>query len=103
MTSTDSAGAQPEPRLRTRPAGLSGFWCLFATQFQGAFSDNLYKFLVTYLVIGMGLSTEERDRLVPLVGALFALPFILFSRAAVTSRIVTANAMSPSERRSRRY
>src|SRR6266571_1180563 len=40
-----------------------GFWSLVVTQFQGAFNDNAPKFLVIYLV----------------VGALFALPFILFS------------------------
>jgi acyl-[acyl-carrier-protein]-phospholipid O-acyltransferase/long-chain-fatty-acid--[acyl-carrier-protein] ligase len=79
MTSTDSADARPVSPPRTRPAGLRGFWFLFTTQFQGAFSDNLYKFLVTYLIIGMGFSIEQRDQLVPVVSALFALPFILFS------------------------
>jgi len=79
MTSTDSADARPVSLPRTRPDGLRGFWFLFTTQFQGAFSDNLYKFLVTYLIIGMGFSTEQRDQLVPVVSALFALPFILFS------------------------
>ena len=29
---------------------LRGFWSLFATQFQGAFSDNLFKFLVIFLI-----------------------------------------------------
>jgi len=65
---------------RPIPTGLRGFWCLFVTQFQGAFSDNAYKFLVTFLIIAR-LPEAERDRLVPLVGAIFALPFILFSMA----------------------
>ena len=34
-----------------------------------------------FLIVGMGLSLEKRDRLVPLVGAVFALPFVLFSMA----------------------
>ena len=56
-----------------------GFWSLILTQFQLGFNDNGLKFLVTYIVIGMNLPQPERDRLVPIVGALFAVPFILFS------------------------
>jgi MFS family permease len=56
-----------------------GFWSLIATQFQGAFSDNTLKNLVIFLILGMGLPPEKRDTLVPVVGALFALPFIVFS------------------------
>jgi acyl-[acyl-carrier-protein]-phospholipid O-acyltransferase/long-chain-fatty-acid--[acyl-carrier-protein] ligase len=74
VTETKNAGPQSAPPLR-------GFWCLFVEQFQNAFSDNVLKFLVTFLIVGMGLSEEKRDELVPLVGALFALPFVLFSMA----------------------
>src|SRR6266568_4472454 len=56
-----------------------GFWSLVVTQFQGAFNDNALKFLVIYLVVGMSLPVRERDWLVLVVGALFAVPFILFS------------------------
>ena len=56
-----------------------GFWSLIATQFQGAFNDNGLKFLVLYLIIGTNLSPDEEETKVLLVGALFALPFILFS------------------------
>ncbi|MGP8235748.1 MAG: MFS transporter [Limisphaerales bacterium] len=56
-----------------------GFWWLFITQFQGAFSDNVLKWLVISLITGMGFSSDKRDQLVGVVGALFALPFILFS------------------------
>lgn len=62
-------------------AGERGFWWLFAAQFQGAFSDNILKWLVISLITGMGFSNDKRDQLVGLVGALFALPFILFSMA----------------------
>ena len=58
---------------------LKGFWSLIATQFQGAFSDNAFKNLVIYLIVGMSLSQQERDRMVPIVGALFGIPFLLFS------------------------
>lgn len=60
---------------------LRGFWSLFVTQFQGAFSDNALKWLVTYIIIGMEMSSDKRDQLVGIVGGLFALPFIVFSMA----------------------
>src|SRR5581483_340642 len=56
-----------------------GFWSLIVTQFQGAFSDNTLKSLVIFLVLGSGLPADKRNALVPIVGALFAVPFILFS------------------------
>jgi acyl-[acyl-carrier-protein]-phospholipid O-acyltransferase/long-chain-fatty-acid--[acyl-carrier-protein] ligase len=56
-----------------------GFWSLIATQFQTGFNDNALKFLVTYIIIAMNLPQARRDSLVPIVGAMFALPFILFS------------------------
>jgi acyl-[acyl-carrier-protein]-phospholipid O-acyltransferase / long-chain-fatty-acid--[acyl-carrier-protein] ligase len=56
-----------------------GFWSLIATQFQGAFNDNGLKFLILYLIIGTNLTPDEQENKVLLVGALFSLPFILFS------------------------
>jgi acyl-[acyl-carrier-protein]-phospholipid O-acyltransferase / long-chain-fatty-acid--[acyl-carrier-protein] ligase len=70
----------PPVRGETGPWRL-GFWSLIATQFQTAFNDNALKFLVIYIIVAMDLPPATRDRLVPLVGALFALPFILFSMA----------------------
>jgi acyl-[acyl-carrier-protein]-phospholipid O-acyltransferase/long-chain-fatty-acid--[acyl-carrier-protein] ligase len=56
-----------------------GFWSLVVTQFQCAFNDNALKFLVIYLVVDMSMPAREQNWLVLVVGALFALPFILFS------------------------
>jgi acyl-[acyl-carrier-protein]-phospholipid O-acyltransferase / long-chain-fatty-acid--[acyl-carrier-protein] ligase len=57
-----------------------GFWSLIVTQFQGAFSDNTLKWLVSFLVLGMGLQKEKRDLLfVLVVPLLFSIPFLLFS------------------------
>ncbi len=56
-----------------------GFWSLIVTQFQGAFSDNALKWLIQFWVLSMALSVEKRNTLVSIVGALFAVPFILFS------------------------
>ena len=58
-----------------------GFWSLFVTQFQGAFSDNLLKTLVIFMLVAMNLTLAEKHRISELVGALFSLPFILFSMA----------------------
>ncbi|MBC8095797.1 MAG: MFS transporter, partial [Akkermansiaceae bacterium] len=66
------------------PASLRGFWSLFITQFQGAFSDNIYRTLAMFLIIGMVLPHfpgDSRELRMAAVGALFALPFILFSMA----------------------
>lgn len=68
----------PDARRQT-PDTNFGFWALIVTQFQGAFSDNALKWLAISIIAGMGLSQEQSDRLVSVVGALFALPFIVFS------------------------
>lgn len=58
----------------------TGFWSLIATQFQGAFSDSVLKWVTIFLVLELGLPQARRDRLVVLViPLLFALPFLLFS------------------------
>src|SRR5271169_4077789 len=67
--------AQNDPR-----AGMLGFWALIATQFQGAFSDNALKWLVSFLVLEAGVSREQRDFLfVLVVPMVFAIPFLVFS------------------------
>src|SRR6478736_8258904 len=61
------------------PGWKRGFWMLIATQFQGALNENGLKQLIVFLVLGMGLQQADRDRLVLVIGALFAIPYILFS------------------------
>lgn len=58
---------------------LRGFWSLFVTQFQGAFSDNVLKNLVIFMILGLNVSLSEKQQIGEFVGALFSLPFILFS------------------------
>ncbi|MGD1020868.1 MAG: MFS transporter [Verrucomicrobiia bacterium] len=58
-----------------------GFWSLIVTQFQGAFSDNALKTLVTFVGLSVAVSHREREAIVPLLGILFSIPFILFSMA----------------------
>ncbi len=56
------------------------FWSLFAVQFQGAFSDNLFKFLVVFIASAT-MTGHVRDQYISLILALFSLPFILFGMA----------------------
>jgi acyl-[acyl-carrier-protein]-phospholipid O-acyltransferase / long-chain-fatty-acid--[acyl-carrier-protein] ligase len=58
---------------------LKGFWHLIATQFQGAFSDNAYKNIVTLLAVSTAVTPREESERISLAGALFILPFLLFS------------------------
>jgi acyl-[acyl-carrier-protein]-phospholipid O-acyltransferase/long-chain-fatty-acid--[acyl-carrier-protein] ligase len=72
---------EPKDISRQPESSLRGFWSLFVTQFQGAFSDNVLKNLVVFLLVGMDMSLARKHELGELVMALFALPFILFSMA----------------------
>ena len=65
--------AEPPKRWRL------GFWSLIATQFQGAFNENGLKYFVIYLILSLHLGAAREDRLIFIIGALFAGPFILFS------------------------
>src|ERR1043166_9997361 len=74
----------PDPRSSSAQAdqpALRGFWCLIITQFQGAFSDNVLKNLVIFMMLDGSLSRSEEHRMGELITALFSLPFILFSMA----------------------
>lgn len=66
--------ASPPPQNWRR-----GFWCLMGTQFQGAFSDNVLKQLVIFLVMAQHMKKEQLDALVSDAGTFFAIPFLLFS------------------------
>jgi acyl-[acyl-carrier-protein]-phospholipid O-acyltransferase / long-chain-fatty-acid--[acyl-carrier-protein] ligase len=59
---------------------LLGFWALIAVQFQGAFSDNTLKWLLSFLVLEAGFTKDVRDFwFVMVVPLLFAVPFLFFS------------------------
>ena len=67
--------------MNGRDASPRGFWSLIITQFQGAFSDNALKTLVTFIGLNLAATTKQRESIVPLIGILFSMPFILFSMA----------------------
>ncbi len=72
-----------------------GFWALIATQFQGAFNDNVFQWLITFSLIatlkgthdsgtvdfsllGNSMSVAPYDYVTGLSTILFSLPFIIF-------------------------
>ena len=71
--------AIPVPLVSEAPRRERGFWALIATQFQGAYSDNILRNLLLAMIIGMGLDKNHRDTFVSVVTFLFSMPFVLFS------------------------
>lgn len=57
------------------------FYLLNATQFLGALNDNIFKLLVIYLLIAIK-GPEQANIILSLAGAIFVIPFLLFSSAA---------------------
>ena len=56
-----------------------GFWALIATQFQGAFSDNILRNLLLSMIVGMQMKAVERETFISVVTFLFSVPFLIFS------------------------
>jgi acyl-[acyl-carrier-protein]-phospholipid O-acyltransferase/long-chain-fatty-acid--[acyl-carrier-protein] ligase len=61
------------------PRSRQGFWALIATQFQGAFSDNILRNLLLSMIVGMNLAKSERETFVSVVTFLFSVPFLILS------------------------
>jgi MFS family permease len=57
--------------------GLGTFKWLNLAQFLGALNDNLFKFFAIFLLINLWGEAAD-TRITPMIGALFALPFLLF-------------------------
>ena len=60
----------------------SGFIAYLATQFGGAFNDNLFKLLLICFATNLLAGSSQAKIYVPLAGALFILPFLLCSSYA---------------------
>lgn len=56
-----------------------GFWSLIATQFQGAYSDNILRNLLLSMIVGMGLERGQRETFVSAVTFIFSVPFLVLS------------------------
>src|SRR5215469_14751428 len=73
----------PDAQMPAQPPTDHGwrrsYWALNITQFQGAFSTNAFQNLLSYMVLSMGLTHAQEDRMVPLILLFFSVPLILFS------------------------
>ena len=71
---------------KTTDRGVRGFWPLIGTQFQGAFNDNLFRYLIVYYLISLlakdmatGVVDEGMSaQIASLATRLFSIPFIIF-------------------------
>ncbi|HWE83581.1 MAG TPA: acyl-[ACP]--phospholipid O-acyltransferase [Terracidiphilus sp.] len=81
--STISSDPVAVDRTASQATGASrdrhGFWSLIATQFQGAFSDNILRNLLLSMIVGMNLAKTERETFVSVVTFLFSVPFLILS------------------------
>ncbi|HEY3762083.1 MAG TPA: acyl-[ACP]--phospholipid O-acyltransferase [Verrucomicrobiae bacterium] len=72
----------PETPISSKESySTRGFWSLFVTQFQGAFSDYVLKNLVVFMMLALNVSAADKFQIGEWVTALYSLPFILFSMA----------------------
>ncbi|HLY91655.1 MAG TPA: acyl-[ACP]--phospholipid O-acyltransferase [Candidatus Angelobacter sp.] len=85
ISAPDPAESSPDRMVTQLPAQQPtwrrGFWALIAVQFQGAFSLNVLRYLLTFMVMRTALSQEHSDALVSLITMLFFIPLVLFSMA----------------------
>ncbi len=78
---TDINATLVPPQQPIEKAWRRSFWALILTQFQGAFSANVLRYLLSFMVLGMALNDARRDALVSLITLLFFIPLVLFSMA----------------------
>jgi acyl-[acyl-carrier-protein]-phospholipid O-acyltransferase / long-chain-fatty-acid--[acyl-carrier-protein] ligase len=80
VSGTDSGQPDENEEQGGESSKLGGFWGFIGLQFQGALSDNLFKFTLILIIIDRysgqeGLSATWQA----VVGAVFAIPFLLFA------------------------
>ena len=77
MTATPTESVRKE-----QPYHARGFWALIATQFQGAFNDNLYRFIIVFYMIALYATPETKEsvsmQLTALGTILFSVPYLAF-------------------------
>ena len=88
---SDDSHTRMNPAARTttdKPADKPGYGSLLAdsrfegflwAQFLGAFNDNVYKMIVSFTAVRLAVDSATSGRYLALAGAVFILPFILFS------------------------
>ncbi len=68
---------------KLNPKNISSFTHLNITQFLGALNDNIYKLLIVYFLISRE-GTSESSTILAMTGAVFVIPFLLFSAVSGT-------------------
>src|SRR5690348_15643988 len=76
---TPASSQAPLSAPSAKASWRRSYWALNITQFQGAFSTNAFQNLLSYMVLSMGLTHAQEDRMVPLILLFFSVPLILFS------------------------
>jgi len=56
-----------------------GFWSLILTQFQGAFNDNAFKFIILLTALNSAHTLDAKNTWNSIISAIFMVPFLLFS------------------------
>lgn len=91
MTANAAAAADPKPATSPARAGAEprgsyaalirrrGVKPYLATQFLGALNDNVFRMALSLMAMGAALARGETGGVLGLVGAVFILPFVLFS------------------------
>ena len=67
--------APTDPLTQAQPP----LWGLLTSQFFGAFNDNVYKIVLSMLAANIALDTGGGSGSLSLIGAIFVLPYLLFS------------------------
>src|SRR6266849_1595269 len=66
VTDTPAVSAATPQRHSVGENWRGSFWALIITQFQGAFSANVLRYLLSFMVLGMALNDARRNTLVSL-------------------------------------
>ncbi|ETW99743.1 MAG: hypothetical protein ETSY2_40285, partial [Candidatus Entotheonella gemina] len=74
----DTMTQTPEPPI-ARPAAPRPLFGLLIAQFLGAFNDNIYKMVLSLFAISLAVGTHDSGGYIPVIGAIFVLPYLLFS------------------------
>ncbi|MCC6486107.1 MAG: hypothetical protein IT364_01285, partial [Candidatus Hydrogenedentes bacterium] len=70
----------PEQESGRKAYDARGFWSLVVTQFQGAFNDNMYRYMLVFTLAGALTANEVeagRGHITAISSVVMSLPFIL--------------------------
>ncbi len=76
MNDTMTRIAEPPAAPPAYPRPLLG---LIIAQFLGAFNDNIYKMVLSLFAISIAAGADHGGQYIPAIGAIFVLPYLLFS------------------------